>query len=117
MAGSSCECFDVLLVAIAIRYSGRFSPCHIVNPSCEPCEPGGALATAIWNESRRCCEKYIGDRMYIRTLAYLVLRSVRVVNKLLGTHVLSVVMRNREMLLRDDAVAGAGFVFEAFAIE
>ena len=59
----------------------------------------------------------MADRVYIRTLPYLELRSVRVVNKLLGTSVLSVVMRNREMLLRDDAVAGAGFVFEPFAIE
>ena len=59
----------------------------------------------------------MSDRVYIRTLPYLELRSVRLVNKLLGTHVLSVVMRNGEMLLRDDAVASAGFVFETFAIQ
>ena len=103
-------------MAIPIRYSVRFSPCHIVNPSCELREPWRARHC----DPRRVpevSERYMALRVYIRTLAYLVLRSVRVVNKLLGTRVLSAVMRNREILLRDDAVASAGLMLQALTVQ
>ena len=58
----------------------------------------------------------MSDHVYIRTLPYLVMRALAFVNKLLGSHVLTVVMRNREMMLRDDPVAGARFMFETCAI-
>src|ERR1043165_3522450 len=103
-------------MAISIRYSVRFSPCHIVNPSCEP-RTGWRARHCDLKRVPEVSERYMAVRMYIRTLAYLVLRSVRVVNKLLGTRVLSVVMRNREILLCDDAVASAGFVLKALAVQ
>lgn len=69
------------------------------------------------NESSKALRKVHVTQCDIGTLAYFDLRTVSVVNNLLGSGVTSLIVNVSGILLRDDRVARAGFCFETFAIE